>query len=74
MGWLPSPTGGPTAATAAAAAADDEVTLSAEPKLVPTAGDSAASTWTAAAGVSVTALLQVPDSGATADRCRLNMA
>ena len=46
MGWLPSPTGGPTAAAAAAAAADDddddEVALSAEPKLVPTAGDGAA--------------------------------
>ena len=45
MGWLPSPTGGPTAATAATAADDDdddEVTLSAEPKLVPTAGDGAA--------------------------------
>ena len=39
MGWLPSPTGGPTAATAAD---DDEVSLSAEPKLVPTAGDGAA--------------------------------
>lgn len=43
MGWLPSPTGGPTAATADTAAADDdEVALSAEPKLVPTAGDGAA--------------------------------
>ena len=44
MGWLPSPTGGPTAAAAAAAADDDddEVALSAEPKLVPTAGDGAA--------------------------------
>ena len=41
MGWLPSPTGSPTAATAAADD-DDEVTLSAEPKLVPTAGDGAA--------------------------------
>jgi len=41
MGWLPPPTGGPTAATAAAAD-DDDVALSAEPKLVPTAGDGAA--------------------------------
>lgn len=40
MGWLPSPTGGPAAATAAAA--DNDVALSAEPKLVPTAGDGAA--------------------------------